>query len=247
MQPAPSIVAPGSAEAGRLPGGQHPQSQAPQPPQRQLIDVGAGAGCVGGGGSPQAGGLSSVATCMGCQGGPAPMVAPLIPIAAAAAVEVLVQLTMILGVILIVAYLLDTLGITEGAREGLNSIVNRVAQTSEGLWNEATEPPGGSSSEGVRPNSRSESPAADSSWSHQGDPGNDWEGKPKKQSGQLKKLNDRQLKKYLKQTGEDPHSFKKDYVGDDGGRFDVAIGPGREFYLVSKNGKIKIPTGRVAP
>ena len=61
----------------------------------------------------------------------------------------------------------------------------------------------------------------------------------------FRKISDSHLKKILKdELGTDPHSFKAEYVGkNDVAKFDVHSGPGGELYLISKDGRTRIPTG----
>lgn len=59
----------------------------------------------------------------------------------------------------------------------------------------------------------------------------------------LKQLGDKQLKKILKQYNTDPHEFKEWFVGDRAiSKFDVKAGGNGLLYLVSKGGKVVIPT-----
>jgi len=60
----------------------------------------------------------------------------------------------------------------------------------------------------------------------------------------FKGLSLNQVKKHLKQRGQDPHSFKEEFVGRTAvSRFDIKSGPSGELYLVSKDGSVVIPTG----
>ncbi len=56
-------------------------------------------------------------------------------------------------------------------------------------------------------------------------------------------INDKQLKKVLKQYDTDPHEFKEWFVGSGVSKFDVKSGDDGDLYLVSKDGKVVIPTG----
>ncbi|TWE19443.1 concanavalin A-like lectin/glucanase superfamily protein [Kitasatospora atroaurantiaca] len=60
--------------------------------------------------------------------------------------------------------------------------------------------------------------------------------------GSLVKIKEKQLEKALASLGEDPHGFKEDWVGKAVSRFDaVRDGAGR-IILMSKDGKILVPT-----
>jgi hypothetical protein len=63
-------------------------------------------------------------------------------------------------------------------------------------------------------------------------------------AGSLKTLKDKQAKNALKQFDTEPHAFKEEFVGrNDVAKFDIATGDDHQLYLLSKNGKVQIPTG----
>jgi RHS repeat-associated protein len=60
----------------------------------------------------------------------------------------------------------------------------------------------------------------------------------------LRGLSDSFVKRLLKQYGTDPHAFKEEFVGRANvSRFDIKSGPNGELHVVSKDGKVVIPTG----
>jgi hypothetical protein len=59
----------------------------------------------------------------------------------------------------------------------------------------------------------------------------------------LRQISDSMLKKVLKGYGTDPHSFKADFVPGNVSKFDVKLGGDGALYLVSKDGRVIIPTG----
>ncbi|MEY2231450.1 hypothetical protein, partial [Streptomyces sp. BF23-30] len=61
--------------------------------------------------------------------------------------------------------------------------------------------------------------------------------------GSLVKLKDKQLKEALEKLDEDPHRFKADWVGENMmSRFDAMRDADNRIILVSKDGKILVPT-----
>ncbi|WP_426569613.1 hypothetical protein [Streptomyces canus] len=61
--------------------------------------------------------------------------------------------------------------------------------------------------------------------------------------GSLVKIREKQLEKALKSVDEDPHGFKADWVGKNNvSRFDAMRDGDGRLILVSKDGKILVPT-----
>ena len=60
--------------------------------------------------------------------------------------------------------------------------------------------------------------------------------------GSLTKLREKQLEKALGSVGEDAHGFKEDWVGKNVSRFDAMRDGDGRIILVSKDGKILVPT-----
>ncbi|MFF2217416.1 polymorphic toxin-type HINT domain-containing protein [Streptomyces antibioticus] len=61
--------------------------------------------------------------------------------------------------------------------------------------------------------------------------------------GSLVKIKEKQLEKALKSVGEDPHAFKTDWVGKNNvSRFDAMRDKEGRLVLVSKDGKVLVPT-----
>ncbi|GAB3654734.1 hypothetical protein GCM10027589_13630 [Actinocorallia lasiicapitis] len=61
--------------------------------------------------------------------------------------------------------------------------------------------------------------------------------------GSLVKIKEKQLEKALKSLGEDPYGFKADWVGKPNvSRFDAMRDADNRVVLVSKDGKIIVPT-----
>lgn len=61
--------------------------------------------------------------------------------------------------------------------------------------------------------------------------------------GSLAKLKEKQLERALGDIGEDPHSFKADWVGRNNvSKFDAMRDGDNRIILVSKDGKILVPT-----
>jgi len=51
---------------------------------------------------------------------------------------------------------------------------------------------------------------------------------------------------YLKDNGYDPHSFKSEYVGTNGGRYDIYEDKSNhELLLIDKSGKGELRTGEI--